>query len=87
MICYCDSRKNNRKNNRNNDIHNTKRINYSSKYQFINNNKLDDNKYNLKGYENIGNSCYINSFLQILWHTPNFTKNLKKEYKNSKNLI
>jgi ubiquitin C-terminal hydrolase len=27
---------------------------------------LDDNKYNLKGYENIGNSCYINSFLQIL---------------------
>ena len=85
MICNCDSRRNNRRKNRNNDINKIKRINYNSKYQLINNNKFGDNQYNLKGFENIGNSCYINSFLQILFHTPNFINNLKKEYENSYN--
>lgn len=28
------------------------------------------------GFPNIGNSCYMNSFLQILLHTPNFLKTL-----------
>lgn len=38
-----------------------------------------DNKYeNIFGIVNIGNTCYINSFLQILFHTPNFLEELKK---------
>ena len=36
-----------------------------------------------KGLYNIGNSCYINSFLQILLHIPQFLYNLKKEYQNT----
>lgn len=42
------------------------------------------------GFNNIGNTCYMNSFLQILFHTPNFLKELNKinEEKNlNKNLI
>ena len=35
------------------------------------------------GFYNIGNSCYMNSFLQILLHIPNFLEYLKKDYKNS----
>ena len=30
------------------------------------------------GFPNIGNSCYMNSFLQILLHAPNFLTNLHK---------
>ena len=37
-----------------------------------------------QGFENIGNSCYMNSYIQILLHCPNFLKFLKKE-ENSKN--
>lgn len=29
------------------------------------------------GFDNIGNSCYINSFLQIIIHCPNFLKQIK----------
>ena len=32
------------------------------------------------GFYNIGNSCYMNSFLQILLHIPNFLVNLRKDY-------
>ena len=43
-----------------------------------------NNKYeNVFGFNNIGNTCYINSFMQILFHTPNFLKELKK-VKNEK---
>lgn len=86
MICYCDSKKNIRRRNKNNKIHNIKENKYSFKYQYNSNNKIIDNQYNnMKGFENIGNSCYINSFLQILFHTKNFINNLKKEYENSYN--
>ena len=37
------------------------------------------------GFTNIGNSCYMNSILQILLHIPNFVENLKNDYKKSKN--
>ena len=42
-----------------------------------------ENNLKEKGFYNIGNSCYINSFLQILFHIPNFINNLKKEYEKS----
>lgn len=85
MICHCDSSNKNRRRNRNNKIQNIKEINYYEKCEINSNNKFNDNQYNLNGFKNIGNSCYINSFLQILFHTPNFINNLKKEYKNSCN--
>lgn len=49
------------------------------------NNHRRNNQYKQKRFYNIGNSCYINSFLQILFHIPNFIKNLKKEYESSFN--
>ena len=42
------------------------------------------------GFPNIGNSCYMNAFLQILLHTPNFLTNLHKygtENYNDESLI
>lgn len=36
-----------------------------------------DVEYKKKGFPNLGNTCYMNSFLQILIHTPNFIKELK----------
>ena len=39
------------------------------------------------GFTNIGNTCYMNSFLQILLHTPGFLNELKKEGKNKSELI
>ena len=35
--------------------------------------------------DNIGNTCYINSFLQILLHTPGFLQKLKSNYKGKFN--
>jgi uncharacterized UBP type Zn finger protein len=46
-----------------------------------NNNRLNieiDRK--LFGLQNIGHSCYMNSFLQILLHTPHFLETLKESY-------
>ena len=44
--------------------------NYNSKY--YNENEI------IRGFDNIGNTCYINSFLQILFHCPEFVRYLKK---------
>lgn len=43
----------------------------------------------ISGFPNIGFSCYMNSFLQILFHTPFFLSLLKQNYKEKekKNLI
>ena len=51
--------------------------NSGSNFNNIGNNKI--------GFYNIGNSCYMNSFLQILLHCPNFINeinNLDKQYTN-----
>lgn len=40
----------------------------------------DDFEFKTVGFINIGNSCYMNSFLQILLHCPNFLYELKKIY-------
>ncbi len=39
------------------------------------------------GFENLGNSCYMNSFLQILIHTPNFIEELVKIKETKNDLI
>ena len=41
------------------------------------------NDYNLFGFPNIGHSCYMNSFLQLLLHTPNFLEKLKESYQGT----
>ena len=46
----------------------------------------EDNNFSKEiiGFQNIGNSCYINSFLQILLHCPGFINELKNEKINEK---
>lgn len=53
---------------------------YTDQTLYSNNkNKIVQNFQNSTyGFPNIGNSCYINSFLQILLHSPNFLSNLCK---------
>ena len=43
------------------------------------NEKIEKFQINTIGFTNIGNSCYMNSFLQILLHIPNFL-NVLSEY-------
>ena len=38
------------------------------------NNKVDNFGTSIIGFPNVGNSCYMNAFLQILLHTPYFLK-------------
>ena len=63
----------------------------SFSFNFINNKKKkilnikkESNDFRPIGFKNIGNSCYINSVLQILFRTPGFLKNLR-ECQNSPN--
>ena len=61
--------------------------NYSTKVSFE---KKDFEYQTTIGFNNIGNTCYMNSFLQILLHTPNFLKELiktKEERNLNNNLI
>lgn len=44
--------------------------------------EMDTFELQTKGFLNIGNSCYMNSFLQILFHSPGFLFELKKNYKH-----
>ena len=58
-------------------------INYQEK---INNSNIKNelNDFRLIGFKNIGNSCYMNSVLQIILRTPGFLKILRG-YQNSPN--
>ena len=60
-----------------------KNIKFHKKEQFKNINLLNDFENETIGFTNIGNSCYINSFLQLLLHCPNFLKKLKKIIKKN----
>ena len=46
--------------------------NDNNKYFKKKNETIEKFQINTIGFPNIGNSCYINSFLQILFHIPNF---------------
>ena len=41
-------------------------------YKKMKNKQINNFQTSYSGFPNIGNSCYMNSFLQILLHTPNF---------------
>ena len=74
-MCGCSSDTEKRRNNKNKQIGIEKDIIYNNEYRI--------NHQKPKGFYNIGNSCYMNSFLQILLHIPNLVENLKKEYQKS----
>lgn len=52
-------------------------------YNYRKNELVQNFDYNSIGFANIGNTCYMNAFLQILLHTPNFLKNLRKYKSNN----
>ena len=64
-------------------------INQSKYNESKKENENDKYESSLKGFPNIGNTCYLNSFLQILIHVPFFISSLKKNESkfNSDNLI
>ena len=64
-------------------------INYYTHYYQNNiNYHVEDPSISQNGIINLLNDCYIVSFLQILYHTPNFLKILKKFYiKNNESII
>lgn len=87
----------NLKDNKNNKIEEInerdKDINYNIKEKNFPNNNFNISNYNNKyisnfeltkniGFSNIGHTCYMNSFLQILLHTPLFLPKLKEAYEN-----
>ena len=75
------------KENNNNfrDISSFSLNNIDSKEKIIDSNIINEsNDFRLIGFKNIGNSCYMNSLLQILLRTPCFLKNLR-DYQNSPN--
>lgn len=78
--CGCldnDDEKNREINTLNNNDSNNKKEVYEE-----NKNKIDNFELNTKGFPNIGNSCYMNSFLQILFHCPHFLYELKNVFRN-----
>ncbi len=65
-------------------INNSNCYSYNTNYIEYNNNKYISNFELTKniGFSNIGHTCYMNSFLQILLHVPSFLPKLKELYKN-----
>ena len=60
-------------------------MNYKNQINYF----VENPEISLVGLVNLLNDCYIVSFLQILFHTPNFVKILKKinEHKEEENII
>lgn len=67
-----------------NESSNNSKISNNNKSSNKNQNKINTYLYKEedKGLKNIGNSCYINSFLQIIFHTPTFINILKYYFKS-----
>ena len=77
-------------NNKNFNELNENKIRQKYNNQLNENLKKDQNDFECSkiGFENIGHTCYMNSFLQILLHIPQFLKQLKNlENNNNKNII
>ena len=84
----------NRINSKNSKYKRKSNIKNNKNRLYINLSDIDHNKYNelkkeistkeTKGFPNLNNTCYMNSFLQILIHTPNFIKELKRIKKEKK---
>jgi ubiquitin C-terminal hydrolase len=53
----------------------------------LKNEENKDDEFQIIGFENIGHTCYINSFLQILFRTPSFLEKLQSSNTNKDNLI
>ena len=81
----CINSDNNRKINKK-KTKNQQNYKQHSNQSVIEKNYVENFEYQLIGLKNIGSSCYMNSFLQILFHTPNFINELKK-YNNFSNCI
>lgn len=64
--------------NKKNEIKNINKIEQTSK-------DIDNFQNSLAGFPNIGHSCYMNSFLQILFRTNSFLYELKKYKSERKN--
>ena len=81
-----------KKNPQKNDYELNKKLNdtinyYSSYYQNEINYHVENPSTSKNGLINLLNDCYIISFLQILFHTENFLKMLKKYYTPNKDTI
>lgn len=70
---------------------NAREKSYNNLNSNIKNRLIFNEKYekSLEGFPNIGNTCYMNSFLQIIIHIPQFISTLKKNEKifNNDSLI
>lgn len=64
-------------------VNNTREKSYNNLNSNIKNRLIFNEKYekSLEGFPNIGNTCYMNSFLQIIIHIPKFISTLKKNEK------
>lgn len=84
--------KNNYNNYRDNDyIEKENKPNFNIRIN-VNKNEANNSRSNyykydtyINGLKNLGNTCYLNSFLQILLHCPYFIEALKKEKDSQSN--